>query len=98
MERLPELNNLKRRMNTFSNAWISILASRLIQPESFDYVAIATGNKRKNFAQVYVGHYRSSLPGQRIPMVLIVKCGNEDEKSEAKPGNRGKVCTSLITS
>jgi hypothetical protein len=67
------------------------------EPESFNYVAIATGNKRKNFAQVYVGHYRSSLPGQRIPMVLIVKCGNEDEKSEAKPGNRGKVCSILLT-
>jgi chitin synthase len=66
------------------------------EPESFNYVAIAGGNKRKNFAQVYVGHYRSSLPEQRVPMVLVVKVGNEEERDEAKPGNRGKVCARII--
>jgi chitin synthase len=66
------------------------------EPESYNYVAIVGGTKRKNFAQVYVGHYRSSLPEQRVPMILVVKSGNEEEKYESKPGNRGKVCVYLV--
>lgn len=63
---------------------------------SYSYVALADGNNRKNFAQVYVGWYKR-MNGDRsnmTPMVLVVKVGNRDEvKQGKKPGNRGKVCT-----
>ncbi|KAJ1559473.1 Chitin synthase, class 3, partial [Cladochytrium tenue] len=32
----------------------------------------------------------------RVPMLLIVKCGNEEEQGSAKPGNRGKRDSQLI--
>ncbi|KAI9312779.1 chitin synthase-domain-containing protein [Zopfochytrium polystomum] len=32
----------------------------------------------------------------RVPMLLIVKCGNEEEKGSAKPGNRGKRDSQLV--
>ncbi|KAJ1566056.1 Chitin synthase, class 3, partial [Nowakowskiella sp. JEL0078] len=107
------------------------------QPQAFSYVAIADGEKRKNFARVYAGWYKysdevkpknrrktmlfdklgSALPnfddegdekghkfgtlkavssrkGGKVPMLLIVKVGNEKERDPeqkvAKPGNRGK--------
>lgn len=38
--------------------------------------------------------------GERVPMVLIVKCGNEEERDPAKkvskPGNRGKRDSQLV--
>jgi chitin synthase len=60
------------------------------------YVAIADGHKRHNMAKVFAGFYdyddrtieRSKQ--QRVPMVVIAKCGNPLEAGEAKPGNRGK--------
>ncbi|CAD6886141.1 unnamed protein product [Tilletia controversa] len=64
--------------------------------EGNSYVAIADGYKRHNMAKVYAGFYdyddatveRSKQ--QRVPMILIAKCGTPLEAESAKPGNRGK--------
>ncbi|UZJ55427.1 hypothetical protein CBS101457_004747 [Exobasidium rhododendri] len=64
--------------------------------EGHSYVAIADGFKRHNMAKVYAGFYdyddetveRSKQ--QRVPVVLVAKCGSPLEADSAKPGNRGK--------
>lgn len=64
--------------------------------EGQSYVAIADGAKRHNMAKVYAGFYdyddqtveRSKQ--QRVPIILIAKCGSPLEVDSAKPGNRGK--------
>ncbi len=64
--------------------------------EGHSYVAIADGHKRHNMAKVYAGFYDyddetvERGKQQRIPMVLIAKCGTPLEADSAKPGNRGK--------
>jgi chitin synthase len=100
---------------------------------AYSYVAIADGNKRKNYAKVYVGWYSlyeqigrkhdsmnsGNSSGTRdsddvpdrtgtkytlkkikkgcMPMLLIVKVGNEEERLNGnKPGNRGKRDSQLI--
>jgi len=71
--------------------------------EAFSYVAVASGSKRHNMAQVYSGFYdygrNSRIPHdkqQRVPMVLVVKCGTPDEATKSKPGNRGKRDSQVI--
>lgn len=72
-----------------------------VQP--FSYVAVATGSKRHNMAKIYSGFYdygaKSRIPAekqQRVPMMLVVKCGTPAEASKAKPGNRGKRDSQII--
>lgn len=67
------------------------------EPHSYNYVAVASGKKRKNLAQVYVGRYRSDVPEQRVPIILVVKTGTPDEPLDMKPGNRGKVRGDFLT-
>ncbi|KAF3905594.1 hypothetical protein AA313_de0209049 [Arthrobotrys entomopaga] len=71
--------------------------------EAFSYVAIAVGRKRHNMAKVYAGFYDygndSKVPResqQRVPMLLVVKCGTESEQSDKKPGNRGKRDSQIV--
>ncbi|KAI9680191.1 MAG: Chitin synthase, class 3 [Trizodia sp. TS-e1964] len=71
--------------------------------QSFSYVAVASGSKRHNMAQVYAGFYdygeRSAIPAekqQRVPMMVVVKCGTPDESNKSKPGNRGKRDSQII--
>lgn len=70
--------------------------------EPFSYVSVAQGSKRHNMAKVYSGFYKydetTVLPEkqQKIPMLLIVKCGTPEELSSAKPGNRGKRDSQII--
>ncbi|KAG6000332.1 Chitin synthase 4 [Claviceps pusilla] len=71
--------------------------------EPFSYVAVASGSKRHNMAKVYCGFYdygtKSRIPTerqQRVPMMLIVKCGTPDEARKSKPGNRGKRDSQII--
>ncbi|KAI0200334.1 glycosyltransferase family 2 protein [Astrocystis sublimbata] len=71
--------------------------------EAFSYVAVASGSKRHNMAKVYAGFYdygaTSAIPvekQQRVPMMLVVKCGTPDESTKAKPGNRGKRDSQII--
>jgi chitin synthase len=71
--------------------------------QAFSNVAVASGAKRHNMAKVYSGFYDygtdSRIPTdkqQRVPMVLIVKCGTPDEAKNSKPGNRGKRDSQVI--
>lgn len=70
---------------------------------AFSYVAVASGSKRHNMAKVYSGFYdygtKSRIPldkQQRVPMMVIVKCGTPDEERKSKPGNRGKRDSQII--
>ncbi|KAI8336429.1 chitin synthase-domain-containing protein [Choanephora cucurbitarum] len=63
-------------------------------PEAMPYIAVAVGSKQFNCAKVYAGHY--VCKGHKVPMILVVKCGNPDEQGKPKPGNRGKRDSQLI--
>ncbi|KAF2281304.1 chitin synthase 4 [Westerdykella ornata] len=72
-----------------------------VQP--FSYVAVASGSKRHNMAKIYSGFYdygeNSLIPTdkqQRVPMMVVVKCGTPDEATSSKPGNRGKRDSQII--
>ncbi|KAF2863486.1 glycosyltransferase family 2 protein [Piedraia hortae CBS 480.64] len=85
---------------------LSMMTDHVVPPDEvqpFSYVAVASGSKRHNMAKVYSGFYdygrRSIIPPnkqQRVPMVLIVKCGTPAESKAAKPGNRGKRDSQII--
>jgi chitin synthase len=78
---------------------LSMMKDFVIPPEEVEgnsYVAIADGFKRHNMAKVYAGFYEyddgtvEKSKQQRVPMVLVAKCGSPLEADSAKPGNRGK--------
>ncbi|CAK5269379.1 unnamed protein product [Mycena citricolor] len=66
------------------------------------YVAIADGHKRHNMAKVFSGFYKyddvtcERSKQQRVPIVLIAKCGNPLEAGDSKPGNRGKRDSQMV--
>ncbi|KAF1959216.1 chitin synthase 4 [Byssothecium circinans] len=71
--------------------------------EAFSYVAVASGSKRHNMAKIYSGFYdygdNPRVPTdkqQRVPMMVVVKCGTPDEAKKSKPGNRGKRDSQII--
>ena len=71
-----------------------------VEPHS--YVAIADGHKRHNMAKVYAGFYAyddatlERSKQQRVPIVLVAKCGNPLERNDPKPGNRGKRDSQIV--
>ncbi|EPQ60084.1 hypothetical protein GLOTRDRAFT_108791 [Gloeophyllum trabeum ATCC 11539] len=77
-----------------------VIAPDEVEPHS--YVAIADGHKRHNMAKVYAGFYDyddatvEMSKQQRVPMVLVAKCGNPLEANDAKPGNRGKRDSQIV--
>ena len=85
---------------------LSMMGDYAILPEdvqAFSYVAVASGSKRHNMAKVYAGFYdygeNSVIPirkQQRVPMMVVVKCGTPDEATKSKPGNRGKRDSQII--
>lgn len=85
---------------------LSMMGDHAVLPDevpAFSYVAVASGSKRHNMAKVYAGFYDygegSVIPvekQQRVPMMIIVKCGTEDEAKRSKPGNRGKRDSQII--
>ena len=85
---------------------LSMMGDHAILPEdvqAFSYVAVSSGSKRHNMAKVYAGFYdygdRSAIPlskQQRVPMMVVVKCGTPDEAGKSKPGNRGKRDSQII--
>ena len=85
---------------------LSMMKDHAILPDevqAFSYVAVASGSKRHNMAKVYSGFYDygedSSVPAskqQRVPMMVVVKCGTPDEAKGRKPGNRGKRDSQII--
>ncbi|PSN69680.1 hypothetical protein BS50DRAFT_489028 [Corynespora cassiicola Philippines] len=71
--------------------------------QAFSYVAVASGSKRHNMAKIYSGFYdygeETRIPvekQQRVPMMVVVKCGTPDEAKKSKPGNRGKRDSQII--
>ena len=70
--------------------------------QAHSYVAIADGYKRHNMAKVYAGFYDyddatvDPSRQQRVPYVIIVKCGSSDEVQDPKPGNRGKRDSQIV--
>ena len=82
------------------DASVSMMKDHAILPDEvqpFSYVAVASGSKRHNMAKIYSGFYDygddSIIPvekQQRVPMIVVVKCGTPAESQSAKPGNRGK--------
>jgi len=71
--------------------------------QAYSYVAVASGSKRHNMAKIYSGFYdygensRIALDKQqRVPMMVVVKCGTPDEARRSKPGNRGKRDSQII--
>ncbi|KAJ9157250.1 Glycosyltransferase family 2 protein [Pleurostoma richardsiae] len=71
--------------------------------EAYSYVAVASGAKRHNMAKIYAGFYdygaKSAIPlekQQRVPMMVVVKCGTPDEATKSKPGNRGKRDSQIV--
>lgn len=85
---------------------LGMMRDHAVLPEEvvpFSYVAVATGSKRHNMAKIYSGFYdygeTSIIPPerqQRVPMMVIVKCGTPAEAKSAKPGNRGKRDSQII--
>ena len=70
--------------------------------EALSYVAVADGHKRHNMAKIYAGFYDYDdetvelSKQQRVPIVLVAKCGNPLEAHDAKPGNRGKRDSQIV--
>ncbi|XXG94573.1 Chitin synthase 4 [Hypoxylon texense] len=85
---------------------LGMMKDHTVPPEDvqgFSYVAVASGSKRHNMAKVYAGFYdygaKSAISvekQQRVPMMLVVKCGTPDEATKSKPGNRGKRDSQII--
>lgn len=85
---------------------LSMMRDHAVLPDevqAFSYVAVASGSKRHNMAKIYSGFYdyghNSIIPHekqQRVPMVLVVKCGTPAEADAAKPGNRGKRDSQIV--
>ena len=85
---------------------LGMMKEHTIAPQdvpAFSYVAVASGSKRHNMAKVYSGFYdygaKSAIPldrQQRVPMMVVVKCGTPDEITKSKPGNRGKRDSQII--
>ncbi|KAG0224340.1 hypothetical protein BGW42_005176 [Actinomortierella wolfii] len=64
------------------------------EPTPQSYIAVAAGSKQHNRAKVYAGHFR--WKNKRVPTVLVVKSGNEEEQDKPKAGNRGKRDSQLV--
>ncbi|KAK3394809.1 glycosyltransferase family 2 protein [Podospora didyma] len=85
---------------------VGMMKDHTIHPDevpAFSYVAVASGSKRHNMAKIYSGFYdygaKSAIPlekQQRVPMMVVVKCGTPDEMVKSKPGNRGKRDSQII--
>lgn len=85
---------------------LTMMGDHAIPPEEvqpFSYVAVASGSKRHNMAKIYSGFYNygehSVVPHekqQRVPMMVVVKCGTPEEAKKSKAGNRGKRDSQII--
>ncbi|KAJ2136655.1 Chitin synthase, class 3, partial [Coemansia sp. RSA 678] len=84
---------------------LSMMTDFVIPPDRvqpYSYVAISQGAKRHNMAKLYAGYYSPNENSpkhareNKVPMVLVVKCGTPEEAGDAKPGNRGKRDSQII--
>ncbi|KAJ7773361.1 glycosyltransferase family 2 protein [Mycena metata] len=80
----------------------SITGTNFNSVQAQSYLAIADGHKQHNMAKVFAGFYdydESTVEvskQQRVPMIVVAKCGNPLEAGDAKPGNRGKRDSQMI--
>ncbi|WFD06900.1 chitin synthase [Malassezia vespertilionis] len=63
------------------------------EPAPRSFVSLGEGGKQHNMARVYSGLYEHA--GHMVPYIVVAKCGKPSE--HAKPGNRGKRDSQLIT-
>ncbi|KAF2155731.1 glycosyltransferase family 2 protein [Myriangium duriaei CBS 260.36] len=85
---------------------LSMMKDHTVLPDEvqpYSYVAVSSGSKRHNMAKIYSGFYDygedSRIPvekQQRVPMLVVVKCGTAEEAHKSKPGNRGKRDSQII--
>ena len=64
------------------------------KPIPQEYISTELGDKLKNCANCYCGHYE--INNHRVSYVLIIKVGTAGEATTTKPGNRGKRDSQLI--
>jgi cellulose synthase/poly-beta-1,6-N-acetylglucosamine synthase-like glycosyltransferase len=62
-----------------------------LENQAHSYMSYDGDGESKNRAISCTGHYRG------VPYVLVIKVGREDEQDNAKPGNRGKRDSQLLT-
>ncbi|KAJ7158659.1 glycosyltransferase family 2 protein [Mycena filopes] len=80
----------------------SITGTDFNSVQAHSYVAIADGHKQHNMAKVFAGFYdyddstTERSKQQRVPMIIIAKCGNPLEAGDAKAGNRGKRDSQMV--
>jgi chitin synthase len=96
----------KGEAETTPDVCLTMMKDHAVLPQEvqpYSYVAVASGSKRHNMAMIYAGFYDygsdSRVPlekQERVPMMLVVKCGTPDEKGKSKPGNRGKRDSQII--
>lgn len=88
-----------------SDIILSMMDDYVRLPESVEassYISIASGSKQHNMGKVYAGFYNYNdltVPRekqQRIPIILVVKCGTPMEQLGSKAGNRGKRDSQVI--
>ncbi|EXJ88572.1 chitin synthase 4 [Capronia coronata CBS 617.96] len=96
----------KGETQTTPDIVLGMMGDFVVLPEdvqAFSYVAVSSGSKRHNMAKVYAGFYDygpkttiDPTKQQRVPMMMVVKCGTPDEATKSKPGNRGKRDSQII--
>lgn len=64
--------------------------------EAYFTIALAQGSKRLNRGRVYAGYYKTEDGKHRVPAILVVKVGTEEEQAQRKPGNRGKRDSQIV--
>ncbi|KAK5779361.1 hypothetical protein RI543_003252 [Arxiozyma heterogenica] len=88
-----------------SDIILSMMNDYVRLPESVEassYISIASGSKQHNMGKVYAGFYNYNdltVPRekqQRVPIILVVKCGTPLEQLGSKAGNRGKRDSQVI--
>lgn len=88
-----------------SDIILSMMNDYVKSPESVEassYISIASGSKQHNMGKVYAGFYKFNdltVPiekQQRVPIILVVKCGTPIEQLGSKAGNRGKRDSQVI--
>lgn len=90
---VPETND-KRKLRRQQRA-MSMSASALTASASSSS-SLPTDIAEANDAEAARTRVLNRRREGRVPMLLIVKCGNDDEKGSAKPGNRGKRDSQVI--
>jgi chitin synthase len=67
------------------------------ESESYEYNSLGDGDNKINNARVFTGIFQNTNnPLSNLPYVVVVKIGNDTEKTSSTPGNRGKRDSQLV--